>query len=240
MNNLATKTIREIAIEAPLTTRIFEEFKIDYCCGGRVPFAEGCATAGVDPTEVMKKIEALKTSTADDIHADQMTVNELISHIVRKHHAFTRNEIERLEPLMDKVCSKHGARSSELFEIQRLLGSLSAELIPHMAKEEMVLFPYIAQISGAADNSLFVEPAHFGTVKNPIRQMMYEHDAAGDILKKMRALSNDYTPPEDACPSYRGLYAGLEELERDLHQHIHLENNILFPKAVELETQALA
>ncbi|MEP7213482.1 MAG: iron-sulfur cluster repair di-iron protein [Acidobacteriota bacterium] len=242
MQEFATKTIREIALEAPLTTRVFEEFKIDFCCGGRVPFAEACEIAGVDPTVMMSKLEAvINTARSEGVVAgDQRSPSELIEFIVSTHHEFTRDEFSRLLPLMDKVAGKHGENHPELFEIKRLFQELAADLMPHMQKEERVLFPYIEKVEAATEGRSPVPMASFGTVENPVRMMMFEHEAAGDLLRQMRSLSSDYTTPDGACPSYKGLYAGIEDLERDLHQHIHLENNVLFPQAIELENKLLS
>jgi regulator of cell morphogenesis and NO signaling len=242
MQEFATKTIREIALEAPLTTRVFEEFKIDFCCGGRVPFAEACEIAGVDPAIMASRLEAVvaKAHAEGPIERDQRSPSELIEFIVSTHHEFTRNEFSRLLPLMDKVAGKHGENHPELLEIKRLFQELAADLMPHMQKEERVLFPYIEKVEAAANGRSPVPMAPFGKVENPIRMMMFEHEAAGDILRQIRTLSSDYTTPDGACPSYKGLYAGIEDLERDLHRHIHLENNILFPQAVELENKVLS
>ena len=241
MQEFATKTIREIALEAPLTTRVFEEYKIDFCCGGRVPFAEACEKAGVDPAIMMSKLEAVvDTARAEGVVAgDQRSPSELIDFIVSTHHAFTRDEFSRLLPLMYKVATKHGENHPELLEMQKLFQELANDLMPHMQKEEMVLFPYIRKTEAAQAGSP-LPFAPFGTVEHPVRMMMFEHETAGDILRQLRALSADYTAPEGACPSFKGLYAGIEDLERDLHRHIHLENNILFPQAIELENKLTA
>ena len=242
MQEFATKTIREIALEAPLTTRVFEEFKIDFCCGGRVPFAEACEKAGVDPAVMASRLATVveNAKAQGPVRGDQRSQSELIEFIVATHHAFTREELARLAPLAAKVAGKHGENHPELFEIKRLFDEISVELMPHMAKEEAVLFPYIEQLERAVAAGRTPPMPHFGTVQNPVRMMMFEHEAAGDILKKMRELSNGYSAPEDACPSFKGLYAGIEDLERDLHRHIHLENNILFPRAIETETSVWA
>jgi len=232
---ITNKTIREIALEAPLTTRVFEEFKIDYCCGGRVDFAEACRNAGVDPALVREKLESVTRAAGPAEMIDHRRATDLVDHIVDTHHVFTRSELARLGPLMDKVASKHGESHPELAEIREKFFALNDELLPHMAKEEMVLFPYIKQIDDAAAVGRPAPAPHFGTVRNPVRMMMFEHDAAGDILRRMRELSSDYKTPDGACPSYAALYAGLEDLEKDLHQHIHLENNVLFEQAIELE-----
>ena len=231
-----SKTIREIALEAPLTTRIFEELKIDFCCGGRIAFAEACENAGVDPVSVQKKLDQLLEATpVTDNAIESLSISELCDHIVETHHVFTRNELERLSPLMDKVARKHGASHAELYPLQETLKELCDELLVHMRKEEVVLFPYMKELEAAAAANRQPSVPHFGTVKNPVRMMMSEHDAAGDMLRKMREYTSDYMVPEGVCPSFGALYAGLDALEKDLHQHIHLENNLLFPKAVKLE-----
>lgn len=241
MQNLSTMTVREIALEMPQTTRVFEQFKIDYCCGGRKPIAEACERAGVDSKDVIEQLEALFTSgvPADD-WVGNASLHELISHILDKHHVFTKNELRSLAPLMDKVARVHGDNHSELIELKAAFEELSDDLFPHMMKEEEVLFPFVERLVRCKEQGLPAPMPPFGTIRNPIRMMMNEHDKDGDILRKMRSLSKDYTPPPDACPSFTGLYYRLAELERDLHEHIHLENNVLFPRAVELEDEALA
>ena len=239
MNDISTKTIREIALEAPATTRVFEKFKIDYCCGGNRSIADACAATGIDYSQLMESIDQIvsKPETDDDVTApERRGATELIGYILASHHVFTVEEIERLKPLMAKVVMRHGERHPELFELQTVFGELSESLIPHMRKEEHVLFPYIVELERAEKANLSPPIPHFGTVKNPIRMMMAEHDADGDRLRKMRAVTNDYSLPDGACPSFTALYAGLEDLERDLHKHIHLENNVLFPAAAELES----
>ena len=241
MNTLdfQTKTIREIALEAPSTVRIFENHKIDFCCGGRIPFIEACSNAGADPLNVLTDLEhALnRPDLADADPIEKKNAADLIDHIVCTHHLFTRNEVERLKPLADKVATRHGELHTELLEIREIVHRLGDDLMVHMQKEEMMLFPYIQRLERANTSNTVPMIPPFGTVNNPVRMMIFEHDQAGEMLKKIRALSSDYTTPADCCPSYTGLYAGLEDLEKDLHRHIHLENNILFPKAIELEQQ---
>lgn len=241
MNTLdfQNKTIREIALEAPLTVRVFENHKIDFCCGGRIPFTEACLKAGADPMNVLADLDqAFNRSDPNDTNLiERKGASDLIDHIVCTHHLFTRNEIERLKPLADKVANRHGELHPELLEIKEIVHSLGDELLVHMQKEEMMLFPYIERLERAKVNNTVPMLPHFGTVNNPVRMMMFEHEQAGEMLRNLRSLSSDYTAPVDSCPSYKGLYAGLEDLEKDLHRHIHLENNILFPQAIELEQQ---
>ncbi|MGD9590645.1 MAG: iron-sulfur cluster repair di-iron protein [Pyrinomonadaceae bacterium] len=242
MRQILTKTVREIALEAPVTTRIFEEYKIDYCCHGDTLFTDACLKIGAHPTDVIEKIDhVIREGKIDDAgrFAD-LTLTGLIGHILETHHAFTRSEAERLTPLMEKVESRHSEHHLYLTELRRLFLSLCDELEPHMTKEELVLFPYIVELEAKSGRggTNFVPP--FGTVKNPVRMMTIEHEEVGDILAKMRSITSDYELPSDACPSFTALFHRLDNLERDLHQHIHLENNLLFPKAIELENAAFA
>jgi len=233
-----TKTIREIALEMPQTTRVFEEFNIDYCCGGRKPFAEACESAGVDPKILSQKLEtavATNAAVSSDAFPERKTPSDLIDHIVAKHHIFTREEIGRLSALMEKVCGKHGGQHEELFALRKVFTELGDDMLLHMRKEEAVLFPFIKQMELSAAGQFPAFPPPFGTVQNPVRMMMQEHDVAAEQLRQMRTITRDYTLPPDACPSFTALYFGLKELEKDLHRHVHLENNVLFDQAIELE-----
>ncbi|HEX7177170.1 MAG TPA: iron-sulfur cluster repair di-iron protein [Pyrinomonadaceae bacterium] len=230
------KTVREYAVETPNATRVFEKLKIDYCCGGGRSLGDACAVAGVPVEEVTRLIEQAGSAPAEmPAEIVSGTLAELIDHILDKHHTFTRDEMERITALTEKVCSKHGENHPELLGVRTLFQQLCDDLRPHMFKEEMILFPYVKQMEQAAAAGRPLPYAPFGTVGNPIRVMMNEHDTAGDILRELRATTADYAAPADACISYQTLYHALEELERDLHQHIHLENNVLFPRAVKLE-----
>ena len=235
-----TKTVREYALEIPATTRIFEKLGIDYCCGGGKSLADACAQAGVALDEVLSSLMTNATSERNFADEEWHTASqaELITHIVEKHHVFTRAELERLEALLAKVCGVHGQNHPELFQIQDQFGKLRGDLEPHMLKEESVLFPYIIRMEEAIVGNQALPAPPFGTVRNPVRVMMAEHDAAGYILGRIREASSNYTVPVDGCISYKTLYSALTALEVDLHQHIHLENNILFPRAVEQEGAA--
>lgn len=231
-------TVREVALQLPESTRLFETLKIDYCCGGNQPLAQACASAGVDVDNVMELLdEVTQSASKDDGTSDFQTASlpELIAHILDTHHVFTKSEMDRLQLLADKVLAAHGGNHPELIHVDELFTRLCADLKPHMFKEEQILFPYILVLAEAADQKRAVPFAPFGTVNNPIRMMMREHDTAGEILRELRMLTSDYNVPADACVSYKTLYEALENFEKDLHQHIHLENNILFPKALHLE-----
>lgn len=231
-------TVRDVAMELPQSTTLFEKLRIDYCCGGHKPLAEACASAGVDVDKVLEMLAEVTRSSSQDKGVPDFqnaSLPELIRHILDTHHVFTKSEMDRLQVLTDKVLAAHGGNHPELIHLDELFTRLCADLKPHMFKEEQILFPYIVAMAEAADQKRSVPFAPFGTVNNPIRMMTMEHDTAGEILHELRALTSDYKVPADACNSYQTLYQGLENFERDLHQHIHLENNLLFPKALDLE-----
>lgn len=234
----SNKTVRELALELPQATRVFERLKIDYCCGGDKPLGEACAIAGVEVDNVVRMLEEAGQADVQghgSLDFQKATLSELIGHILDKHHVYTKEEMARLEPLIDKVISAHGENHPELRSLGGLFQQLCADLKPHMFKEEQILFPYIVEMERSALQNRPAPFAPFGTVNNPIRMMMMEHETVGDLLRQLRALSSNYTVPPDGCISYQTLYQALEAFEKDLHQHIHLENNILFPRAVEME-----
>jgi len=235
MTNL-TQTVREIALEQPHSIRVFERFGIDYCCGGRKPLAEACVEKQIAVDEVLSALEAAAGSIAPlPIDWSQATLGALIDHIVATHHVYVKSELPRLAVLAQKVVNRHGDTQAHLLAIQSLLVLLGDELIHHLGKEEHVLFPYIAKLEGALTAGGAHPEACFGDISHPIAMMTSEHDAAGAMIAEIRRLSDDYTTPVGACPTYHAFYDGLKEFENDLHQHIHLENNILFPKAIAME-----
>ena len=182
-------------------------------------------------------MKSLGTAVAPAAGRDWNTgeLGELIQHIVSTHHNYVKSEVPRLESLIAKVCGVHGKNHPELLKVQSVFRALGAELSTHMMKEENILFPYIARMEESLRSGRGSIRPPFGSVENPIHMMVMEHDSAGDALRELRNLTNDYAPPADACISYQTLYRALGEFEADLHQHIHLENNILFPRAVEME-----
>jgi len=231
----ATKTVRELAVEVPNATRIFEKLGIDYCCGGDRPLKEACASANLAVDDVLRALEQGSETCASVIACDWNTTSlgELVDHIVNKHHTFVKSETPRLQKLIAKVAGVHGQKHPELQQVQTAFSELADELAAHMLKEERILFPYVKQMAGGAGCG----PSCFGTVQNPIRVMMLEHDNAGEKLREIRWATNNYKLPTDACVSYSSLFAALVEFEQDLHQHIHLENNILFPRVVRMECE---
>ncbi len=236
MQDYTTKTVRDIAVAAPATVRVFEEFKIDYCCGGRRSIDDACRAAGVDPAVVKLKLDDIFGDADVSPNApERMNMSDLIDHIIDRYHVTLKRELPRLAALAEKVARRHGENHPELLNLETAFYKIYDDLIPHMQKEEMVLFPYVTGLQRAAATGAMPPFNCFGSVENPIRVMLNEHEAVGELLAEMRGLTDDYTLPEGACPSYSGLFYGLQELERELHAHIHLESNVLFPNAVEAE-----
>ena len=235
---VTTRTVREFAVENTGATRIFEKFGIDYCCGGGRSLEQACEKANIPIDRVLDALEMAEETTraAQQVHDwNREPLSELIAHIKRTHHEYTREETARLTALLQKVYSVHGKNHPELFEIRETFEGMAQELTTHLMKEEMVLFPYIERMEEAVIQSEPVLPAPFGSVQNPVAMMEHEHDAAGEALRAIRKATSEFTPPADACVSYQTLYKALAAFEADLHQHIHLENNILFPRAIAME-----
>jgi regulator of cell morphogenesis and NO signaling len=233
------RTVGELAVEMPLSIRVFEAWKIDYCCGGRTPLPEACAAAGksVDAfVETLEKLVDVPDASTHDWTSETLT--SMSANIVSIYHAWTREELQTIEPLADKVLSVHGERRPELAEVVTLIAALRDDMLPHMLKEEQVLFPYVMQLEECADARRPAPTPFFGTVKNPVRKMMAEHDRVGELLASLRVVTQDFTPPESACFSYCELYRRLTEFELRTHEHIHVENNLYFPRAVSLEDRA--
>ena len=236
------KTVAEIALETPRAAAIFEEFGIDYCCGGEVPLAEACTEARVGVADVEKALAEVRDALANAEKIDWNTqpLVRLVDHIVRFHHLYVRRALPRIDQLLGKVLTAHGQKHHEIAQVQRHFHVVADELVRHMMKEEQILFPHILKLEEAAKGKEKMAPPMFGTVRNPIRMMRAEHETAVAEMKAIRKISKDYDAPEGGCNSFRALYQAVEEFERDLQQHIHLENDILFPKAEALEERVKA
>jgi len=237
MTSTTGKTIGEIVAQNPASARVFESFHLDYCCGGKMALAEACAARGIDPAEVEAALErAAASGGGEERDWTASELGALIDHILGTHHLYLKSELPRLAMLLDKVLAAHGASHGEsLGRLDATFRDLRSELEAHLMKEEMVLFPMIRGLEAARKAGRRPQPMHCGSVNNPIRMMEHEHDSAGAALAAMRQATDDYTLPAGACNTYRALFEGFEALEADLHQHIHLENNILFPRAAALE-----
>jgi len=234
-------TIGEIAAEIPSSVRVFEKYGIDYCCGGQRPLEEVCREHGLSAEALLGELRAAVPGNGAAQDWSRASLRDLMDHIVSRRHVYLRTELPVIAERLVKVLEAHGPRhGSSLAPLARTFTGLREELETHMRKEEVVLFPAIAGVEAAQTEGRKPASLPFGTLNNPIRMMMHEHDSAGQALDQMRSLTGGYTLPEDACATYRALFEGLQALEADLHQHIHLENNILFPRAVRLEAEALA
>ena len=234
MNAITTShRVGQIVAEHPHVARVFEELNIDYCCGGKRPLIEVCRERGLDAGQLVERLVGLPEPANEPQEKDWTTATlaELCDHIVHEHHDYLREELPRLTAIIAKVVHAHGARDSKLAEVQKVFAALRNELEPHMIKEEIVLFPSIRALEARSE----ALPFPFGSLANPIRVMISDHDHAGDDLARLRELTGDYVPPASACNTYRVMLDGLATLERDMHQHVHKENNILFPRAIALE-----
>jgi len=232
-----TQTVGELVRENPARSRVFERFSIDYCCGGKVPLQEACRDRGLDPKQVaadLAVVDAEPAAQADD--PATMRLADLADHIEATHHAYLREELPRLDFMTEKVAHVHGDAEPRLREIRQVFVSCRQELEAHMLKEERVLFPMIRELEQADGPVTF----HCGSLANPIRMMEHEHDQAGDAMSRFKELTDGYLPPDWACNTYRAMVDGLAAFERDMHQHVHKENNVLFPRALELETSRSA
>lgn len=228
-------TVGRIVAEAPQLSRVFEELQIDYCCGGKRPLEDVCRERQIDVGQLVARLRQAEAAASVVPGETWLAAPlwELCEHIERTHHDYLRRELPRLDSIIAKVVDAHGANHPELAEVQAAFAELRAELEPHMMKEEGILFPSIRYLEANGKPMRFP----FGSLTNPIRVMVGEHDHAGDALAQIRQLTSDYVPPTGACNTYRVMLEGLLTLERDMHQHVHKENNILFPRAVELEAR---
>lgn len=221
----------------PRSARVLESFGLDYCCGGGRSLDDACDEAGIPHGPVLgallDAIAAPGSGAGEDTAWVDMDPAELVLHIEAVHHVYLHGEMPRLDALLDKVTEVHGDRHGELYQVRRLYRELRAELTPHLLREEQVLFPMIRELAASEGAAEF----HCGSLRNPISVMLSEHDMAGDMLARLQTATNGYRPPADGCASYRALYDGLAELERDTHLHIHKENNVLFPEVLRLERQ---
>lgn len=227
-------TVGSIVRDYPALSRLFEQAKVDYCCGGQRTLGEACRQRGLDPQRFLAQLEAYAASEiVPEVNLAALSLTELADHIERIHHAYLHEELPRLERIVTKVAAVHGDKEPRLKQMKDTFLALSAELTTHLMKEEQVLFPMIRQLEASDTLPGF----HCGTVVNPISRMIVEHDGTGVALAQLRQLTDDFTPPEWACNTYRALFDALLTFEQDMHQHIHKENNVLFPQAALLEQQ---
>ncbi len=228
--------IGELVAKDYRTASVFKKYSIDFCCQGNRTIQEACDKKNIDSKKVLEDLDTLvQTKSEATTDYQSWPLDLLADYIEKKHHRYVQDKTLEIQPYLDKICRVHGEHHPELFEIKNEFNASAGELAAHMKKEELILFPFIRKMVKVKQENSNVEAANFGTVKNPIQMMMDEHTVEGNRFRRIEELSNNYTPPQDACNTYRVSFALLKEFEQDLHLHIHLENNILFPKAVEIE-----
>ena len=235
------ESLGSLVTHHPVLRGVFEKHRLDYCCNGKQSLQDAAQKAGLNIASLQDELVAAIQTAANPSDRDwtQADAGYLCRHIVERHHGFMRRQLPRLRSLFADVRAAHGATHGKLINALRtVFDGLAAEIEMHLEKEEQILFPYIEQFDRHLRLGEPLPEVHCGSVQNPIRQMEHEHDNAGAALEKLRQLTGDYQPPADACQKFKALYDSLAELEQDLHEHIHLENNILFPKAVQMEQKA--
>ena len=237
MENISNNSVGDIVRLNFKTAQLFERNNIDFCCGGEISLSEACEKSNVDINKLMPEIEALmQVSDPDSKYIEGLPLDALCDYIVKRHHSYVNETIPFLQQKLDKLCDVHGQAHSELFQIKALFDEAAGNLTMHMIKEELILFPHIEKMvkhKNAGSN----DPLKSGDVQNPIKQMEHEHEIEGERFRKIAGLTNQYTMPSDGCNTYSVSYQTLGEFEQDLHRHIHIENNILFKKALELEIE---
>lgn len=232
---LQNKTLGEIVTADFRTSRVFQQFGIDFCCGGKVNFNEACVKAGLDPENVEKEILSV-TGPKPEVDYDTLSPSALIAFILEEHHEYVRSESLPLKALAEKVSRVHGDSHPELAEVASIVDFIMADMDNHQAKEERILFPFIDAMEQSILSGSEVPTGCFGDVQNPIRMMEHEHDQVGALLFRLQELTENYTLPEDACQSYAMLYKRLEAFQNNTFRHVHLENNILFRKAIAMQS----
>ncbi|GGF50428.1 iron-sulfur cluster repair di-iron protein [Echinicola marina] len=228
--------IGEVVADDYRTAPVFESFKIDFCCKGGRTIEEACLAKGLDPDKVISALDkVVRNSGEKQEDFKNWPLDSLADYIEKHHHRYVEERIPLLLQYLEKLCKVHGKAHPELFEIHHLFQISAGELTAHMKKEELILFPYVRKMIKLSKEKESLPAPHFKSVSNPVMMMMEEHEAEGDRFEKISKLSNNYKAPLDACNTYKVTYSLLDEFEKDLHRHIHLENNILFPKSIDFE-----
>lgn len=235
--NVKTNLIGEMVSEDFRTAAIFKKHGIDFCCRGGRTIEEACENKSTDKEQVYKDLENLPSGTEASIDYKSWPLDLLTEYVEKIHHVYVEEKTPVLVAFLDKLCKVHGERHPELYEINNLFNQTAQELSAHLKKEEHILFPFIKEMANSKRNGTKIDYPPFGSVENPVHMMEHEHTAEGDRFAKIAELTNNYTPPADACNTYKVTYAMLQDFENDLHTHIHIENNILFPKSIQLEKE---
>lgn len=239
MGNLSNKEVGEIVALDYRAAAVFKAHQIDFCCNGQIPLKTVCAQKGIAFQTIIDEIEAVLSKSNAEADYDSWPIDLLVDYIEKKHHRYVEEKVIEIGAYLSKLCQVHGDKHPELLEIDKHFKASTGDLVKHMKKEELIVFPFVRKMvklatTDSQEQSLTAQP-FFGSIQNPISVMHEEHDNEGERFREISRLSNNYTPPKDACNTYRVTYNLLKEFEADLHLHIHLENNILFPKTIALE-----
>lgn len=237
MTTLQERTVADVVTENIEAAHIFKKHGIDFCCGGGISIEKACEKAKISPSVIEAELNALSKPKNKSLDYNSWKLDFLADYIINTHHHYVDESSPLLMQYSKRVNQVHGQHYTELGKIEALVTKVVQTMAAHQKKEELILFPFIKKLAKASVEDTTIPAGHFGSVENPVRMMEEEHDEAGKIMREIAQLSNDYTPPEGACNTYRAFYQKLNEFEDDLHVHVHLENNILFPKAIELEKQ---
>lgn len=233
-------TIGEFVAHDFRTAAVFTKYGIDFCCRGHRTIAEVCAKKSISTATLLDDLTAtMLTQNTNAIDFKSWPLDLLVDYIEKKHHRYIEGNIPVILQYLDKLCKAHGDAHPELLEIKTLFEGCATDLALHMKKEEVILFPFVKEMEKSARMHTPVHAVSFNSVESPIAMMMEEHDHEGERFRKIAALSNRYTPPQEACNTYRVTYSMLNDFELDLHEHIHLENNILFPRAKKMEAMVM-
>jgi regulator of cell morphogenesis and NO signaling len=230
-------TIGDIVARDLRSATVFARHGIDFCCGGGRSLGEACRAQGLDAQAIARELAEAAEASGTAADATGWPLDRLVDHIVATHHAYVRAQVPVIRGYTAKLAAKHGERVPPLVQIGRVFDALASGLLRHMDKEEGILFPYIEAMAAAKDSCTRAARTPFGTIQNPIRMMELEHQEAADHLWHLRALTGNFQPPAEACTTWRACYAALADFERDLHEHVHLENHVLFPAAARLEEE---
>ncbi len=221
-----------IVTENPDRAKVFDKYRIEYCCGGKIPLDELCKKRNINLQELiteLQKVDASKEETVETFNLEKFSLTELVHDIKSKHHRYLKEELPAIEKLLKKVVARHEIEHPKFKELQKLFKTFTIDILEHMREEESILFPWICRL----ENEKYSSELLYDDIKNSTTVMIHEHNDAGGFLEKFRNLTNDYTPFEGACPTVRVLLQKFHNLEGDMHKHVHKENHVLFPKALE-------
>jgi regulator of cell morphogenesis and NO signaling len=236
LSSPASRELGSLVADNARIAAVLERFGLDYCCNGHQTLADATAERGLPIDEVIDAIAEVGEPTPEEREAGEWRdLGALTQYIVDRHHRYVRETSPAVSAWLDKLVARHGDRHPELAQVREVFFAVSAEMAAHMVKEENILFPFIAELAAAKKSGTALPGGPFGTVLNPIRVMEEDHQLVGELVTRLRALTDGFEPPEDGCTTYRLCYAELARFEADLHRHVHLENNVLFPRAIELE-----